>query len=667
MDYEWALERLRSMCVRTGGPGPAGLSVLLVPLKNQQGVSMRKMTTSGGTASGSTYIELEDVKVPVENLLGREGQGMRYIMTNFNHERLNIAILVATQARVALSLAFEWVMKREAFGQPLIMQPVVRHRLAKAGAELESLWAWIESFAYQMSRMNKRDADAKLGGSTALAKARAGLVLNECAQCAQLLFGGNGYTESGQGEVISRIAREIAGARVPGGSEDVLFDLAIRELYKHYRRATQAKAKMFFVYTECDINAAYSDIGNSVMDDLDTCMNACAEKGSDEDTDPCQAVAWNVAGSRCYLKGRGITAQNTTKSVGTIMAFSDPTVWANAKGGCGYNNNSIVTNTREQQFQVLCDTRYKGDNYDSTIRASYPAKHTETLEECLEYCSDGDPFCWGVLFSPTMEGGYRNCWAKNANATLHKGTWVPQTNQITAYAYEAINTTCAGSSYTTPSGAVFNTSCDHTGDSPDLQRVHADSFEHCQDLCADYKPDSGNAACKGVVYQPSARDGWLNCYLKYGLTNITAQGEWHTAVLASSSSDTGSSSSSSKAWIAGPVVGGIAIIAIIAGVLFWRRRRSRRNYPQQSSQERVESEPFKQQYPLQDNHAQHNSDGSPFLSPSAGGDSYYPPAKYDYAPPTSRQTGPAEMSTGSTMEAAELPTGQGPRHELPTS
>ena len=69
-----------SMCVRTGGDGPGGLSVLLVPLKNQQGVSMQKIPVSGGQASGTTFIELDDVKVPVENILGEEGQGMKYIM-----------------------------------------------------------------------------------------------------------------------------------------------------------------------------------------------------------------------------------------------------------------------------------------------------------------------------------------------------------------------------------------------------------------------------------------------------------------------------------------------------------------------------------------------------------------------------------------------------------
>jgi acyl-CoA dehydrogenase len=71
-----------SMCVRTGGDGPSGLSVLLVPLKNQKGVSMRKIPVMGGTASGTTYIELDDVKVPVENILGKEGEGMKYIMVS---------------------------------------------------------------------------------------------------------------------------------------------------------------------------------------------------------------------------------------------------------------------------------------------------------------------------------------------------------------------------------------------------------------------------------------------------------------------------------------------------------------------------------------------------------------------------------------------------------
>lgn len=193
-----------SMAVRTGGPGPTGLSMLVVPLKGYPGVSMRRLKVSGQASGGTTFIELDDVKVPVENLIGEEGMGMKYIMTNFNHERLTLAIGATRQSRVALAAAMEYVLRREAFGKALIEQPVVRHRLAKCGAMLEGQWAWVEQFVYQMTKLPKATADVELGGLTALAKAQAGIVLDECARCAVLLFGGNGYTKSGQGELAER-------------------------------------------------------------------------------------------------------------------------------------------------------------------------------------------------------------------------------------------------------------------------------------------------------------------------------------------------------------------------------------------------------------------------------------------------------------------------------
>ncbi|KAI0198918.1 putative acyl-CoA dehydrogenase [Astrocystis sublimbata] len=231
-----------SMAVRTGPPGSgaAGLSMLVVPLKNHPGVTMRRIKVGGQVSAGTTFIELDDVKVPVENLLGVEGQGMRYVMTNFNHERLTIAVGFVRQARVALAATVEHVMKREAFGKALMEQPVVRHRLAKAGGLLETSWAWVEQFAYQMAHMPKDDADRELGGMTALLKAQCGMVFKECADTAILLFGGLGYTRSGQGELIEMIYREVPGARIPGGSEDVLLDLAVRQLVKLYQAKTKA-------------------------------------------------------------------------------------------------------------------------------------------------------------------------------------------------------------------------------------------------------------------------------------------------------------------------------------------------------------------------------------------------------------------------------------------
>ena len=229
-----------AMAVRTGGPGASGLSMIVCPLKGYPGVTMRRLKVSGQIAAGTTYIELDDVKVPVENLIGTEGMGMRYVMTNFNHERLTIAVGVARQARVALSSAFAYVMKREAFSKTLIEQPVVRHRLAKAGAELETLQAWVDQFVYMMTQLSKEEADVKLGGLTALAKAKAGMVFQTCAETAVLLFGGNGYTRTGQGEIAEKALRDVMGARIPGGSEDVMLDLAVRQLVKNFNNATKA-------------------------------------------------------------------------------------------------------------------------------------------------------------------------------------------------------------------------------------------------------------------------------------------------------------------------------------------------------------------------------------------------------------------------------------------
>lgn len=202
------------MAVRTSDTGAAGLSLLVVPLLDYPGVSMRKIKTSGQISSGTTFVELDEVKVPVENLVGKEGMGMKYIMTNFNHERLTIAVGTTRAARVALESAIQYCMQREAFGKTLMDQPVVRHRLAKCGALLESQWAWIEQFMFQMTKLTKEEADVKLGGLTALAKAQAGIVLDECARCAVLLFGGNGYTMSGRGELVARKpSPPIAGLR----------------------------------------------------------------------------------------------------------------------------------------------------------------------------------------------------------------------------------------------------------------------------------------------------------------------------------------------------------------------------------------------------------------------------------------------------------------------
>merc|ERR1719487_186864 len=74
---------------RTGGPGAKGISMLLVE-RTMPGVKTERMKLQGNWTAGTAFITFEDVKVPLSNLLGREGGAMGLILRNFNHERFVI-------------------------------------------------------------------------------------------------------------------------------------------------------------------------------------------------------------------------------------------------------------------------------------------------------------------------------------------------------------------------------------------------------------------------------------------------------------------------------------------------------------------------------------------------------------------------------------------------
>jgi acyl-CoA dehydrogenase len=63
---------------------------------------------------------------------------------------------------------------------------------------------------YQLVHLSKEEGDRQLGGLTALAKAKSAMVLNECAQTAVLLFGGNGFTKTGQGELVEGMVTGVS-------------------------------------------------------------------------------------------------------------------------------------------------------------------------------------------------------------------------------------------------------------------------------------------------------------------------------------------------------------------------------------------------------------------------------------------------------------------------
>ena len=113
--------------VRTGtGKSAADISMLLIERKH--GVETKSISTSAGT--GTAYVTFEDCKVPVENIIGKEGRGFQVIMYNFNHERWVMIISTIAVCRKITEECFKWASQRHVFGKPLIQQPVIRNKLA---------------------------------------------------------------------------------------------------------------------------------------------------------------------------------------------------------------------------------------------------------------------------------------------------------------------------------------------------------------------------------------------------------------------------------------------------------------------------------------------------------------------------------------------------------
>jgi len=112
-----------------------GISVLLIE-RSMGGVSTRRMDCQGVHSSGTTYVTFEDVKVPVENLIGKENKGFRVIMTNFNHERIGICIQAIRFARVCYEESVKYSNKRGTFltgvGTIICPNPAENHLLTVA-------------------------------------------------------------------------------------------------------------------------------------------------------------------------------------------------------------------------------------------------------------------------------------------------------------------------------------------------------------------------------------------------------------------------------------------------------------------------------------------------------------------------------------------------------
>jgi alkylation response protein AidB-like acyl-CoA dehydrogenase len=227
--------------LRTGDQGMGGVSLLLIP-RNLPGVSVRRMETQFDSAHSTAMVTFEDVIVPEEYLIGQEGMGFVYIVQNFNHERWIIAVGANRQSRECYREAFEWAMKREAFGKPLIKNAIIRAKLGDMSRQIESVHDTCERIAFALSN---GVPDAALGAQCALLKVQATKTMEFCAREAVQIFGGSGVVREGAGRHVERMYREVRAAAIPGGSEEILLDFAIRNsLSKTEKELKKRAAKL---------------------------------------------------------------------------------------------------------------------------------------------------------------------------------------------------------------------------------------------------------------------------------------------------------------------------------------------------------------------------------------------------------------------------------------
>ena len=209
---------------RTGGPGTSGISAILVE-KGTPGFTQTPLKKMGWLASDTAVLYFDDCRVPAENLIGGENSGWAGIMSNFSQERLGLAAGMNAYSQICIDEALAWARERMTFGKPLIQNQVIRHKLSEMSRMVNATKAYMELLTWKVMNGEQPTADLSL------LKVQASKTMEFCAREAMQILGGAGYlrANSGPGKV-ERIYREVRVNAIGGGSEEIMLDLAARQL-----------------------------------------------------------------------------------------------------------------------------------------------------------------------------------------------------------------------------------------------------------------------------------------------------------------------------------------------------------------------------------------------------------------------------------------------------
>jgi alkylation response protein AidB-like acyl-CoA dehydrogenase len=198
-----------------------GISLMIVERGMEGFERGRNLEKLGQHAQDTAELSFSDVRVPVENLLGAEGEGFRYLVSNLPQERLSIAASAVAAAEAAISWTLEYVLERQAFGQPIGSFQSSRFTMAELRSETDIARVYVDRCAQALNEgeLTAEDAAMAKWWCTELQ----GRVCDRCLQ----LFGGYGYM------LEYPIARAWADARVTriyGGANEIMKEIVGRSM-----------------------------------------------------------------------------------------------------------------------------------------------------------------------------------------------------------------------------------------------------------------------------------------------------------------------------------------------------------------------------------------------------------------------------------------------------
>jgi alkylation response protein AidB-like acyl-CoA dehydrogenase len=210
--------------VRTGGPGPDGITCLAVA-KGTKGLSFgKKEKKLGWNSQPTAAVIFEDAEVPVENRIGAEGEGFRIAMAGLDGGRVNIAACSLGGARACLDAARAHMAERRQFGKKLGEFQALQFMAADMATELEAARLLVHRAARSLD-----DADPDATMHCAMAKRFATDKCFEIADRALQLHGGYGYLKDFS---VERILRDLRVHRILEGTNEIMRLIVARRLLR---------------------------------------------------------------------------------------------------------------------------------------------------------------------------------------------------------------------------------------------------------------------------------------------------------------------------------------------------------------------------------------------------------------------------------------------------